>query len=249
MSVKIGHASIDERGKASGGQAGDQTQREVYIREWYNKAWTHVLRPKKEAVANAIVKACKAACANDNIGYDQGQRTTLYTQAVAVGYALEKIAAKCECDCSSLVAVCVNAAGVKVSKDIYTGNMVAALKNTGAFDVLTDSKYRTSDKYLKAGDILVCVGHTAMVLENGASTGSTNTTNTVQPDTGKGYKVRITASVLNVRKGPGTNYGIATTVKNGEIYTITGEEKNGSTAWGRLLSGAGYISLAYTERA
>ena len=54
-----------------------------------------------------------------------------------------------------------------------------------------------------------------------------------------GYKVRVTAAVLNVRKGAGTSYGIATTVKKGDIYTIV--ETNGS--WGRLKSGAGWISL------
>jgi uncharacterized protein YgiM (DUF1202 family) len=54
--------------------------------------------------------------------------------------------------------------------------------------------------------------------------------------------------VLNVRKGPGTNYGIATTVKKGEVYTIVAETKNGSTTWGKLKSGAGYISLGYTKR-
>ena len=63
-----------------------------------------------------------------------------------------------------------------------------------------------------------------------------------------GYKVKITTGVLNVRKGPGTNYGIATTVKKGEVYTIVGEAKNGSTVWGKLKSGAGYISLDYTEK-
>lgn len=63
-----------------------------------------------------------------------------------------------------------------------------------------------------------------------------------------GYKVKITADVLNVRKGPGTNYGVATQVKQGEVYTIVAEEKNGSTTWGKLKSGAGYISLGYTKR-
>lgn len=58
------------------------------------------------------------------------------------------------------------------------------------------------------------------------------------------YKVKITASVLNVRKGAGTNYSIATTVKRNEVYTIV-EEKNG---WGKLKSGAGWISLFYTIR-
>lgn len=64
----------------------------------------------------------------------------------------------------------------------------------------------------------------------------------------KPYTVKITASVLNVRKGPGTKYGIATQVKRNEVYTIIGEEMNGTTKWGKLKSGAGYISLAYTVK-
>lgn len=56
------------------------------------------------------------------------------------------------------------------------------------------------------------------------------------------YKVRITANTLNVRAGAGTSYKVTTTVKKGGIYTIT-EEKNG---WGKLKSGAGWISLKYT---
>ena len=59
-----------------------------------------------------------------------------------------------------------------------------------------------------------------------------------------GYLVRITASVLNVRAGAGTSYKVNTTVRKGEAYTIVSEE-NG---WGKLKSGAGWISLKYTER-
>lgn len=58
------------------------------------------------------------------------------------------------------------------------------------------------------------------------------------------YTVKITADVLNVRKGPGTNYGIATTIRRGEVYTIVGEQ----VGWGKLKSGAGWISLEYTSR-
>jgi N-acetylmuramoyl-L-alanine amidase len=58
------------------------------------------------------------------------------------------------------------------------------------------------------------------------------------------YIVKITANVLNVRSGPGTNYKINRTVKAGEGYTIV-EEQNG---WGKLKSGAGWISLEYTKR-
>ena len=51
---------------------------------------------------------------------------------------------------------------------------------------------------------------------------------------------KITVDSLNVRKGPGTNYDVVTTVKQGQAYTIT-EVKNG---WGKLKSGAGWINLS-----
>lgn len=64
-----------------------------------------------------------------------------------------------------------------------------------------------------------------------------------------GYTVKITTDVLNVRKGPGTGYGIATTVKRGEVYTIVGESSGtGASKWLKLKSGVGYISADYCER-
>lgn len=61
--------------------------------------------------------------------------------------------------------------------------------------------------------------------------------------------VRITASALNVRSGPGTGYGIVNCIARGECYTVVAEE-NG---WGLLKAYAdrrnGWISLAYTEAA
>lgn len=62
------------------------------------------------------------------------------------------------------------------------------------------------------------------------------------------YLVKITASVLNVRKGPGTGYRVKTTVKKNYKYTIVEEKTVGTTKWGKLKSGAGWICLAYTEK-
>lgn len=62
----------------------------------------------------------------------------------------------------------------------------------------------------------------------------------------KPYLVKITALVLNVRKGAGTNYPIKTVVLKGQVYTIVEESKDGK--WGKLKSGAGWISLAYTKK-
>ena len=60
----------------------------------------------------------------------------------------------------------------------------------------------------------------------------------------KSYLVKITASTLNVRAGAGTSYKVTTTVKKGQIYTIV-EEKDG---FGKLKSGAGWISLKYVKK-
>ena len=172
--IKIGHSSIDENGHASGGQAGDQNGREIYIRDWYNKPWGLVLRPKDSNIAEKMAIACEKGCANDNIGYDQNQRNTLKTQAVACGMDLSKITTPCECDCSSFMTVCAECAGVPIpyngSNAPTTSTMKDAFMSTGQFDLLTDQKYLTSDNYLKRGDVLVAPGsHTVMALQNGSN--------------------------------------------------------------------------------
>lgn len=167
MAIKIGHAVYDENGKASGGTAGDQTGKEVCTRKWYNKPWTAVFRATDSVAAEKIAVAMEQACANSKIGYNQKKRTTLYTQAKAKAWDLSKITTACDCDCSALVAVCVNAAGIPVAGTMYTGNEKSLLTKTGKFDVLTDAQHLITDGYLMRGDILLGNGHTAVVLENG----------------------------------------------------------------------------------
>lgn len=63
------------------------------------------------------------------------------------------------------------------------------------------------------------------------------------------YRVRVTTGELNIRKGPGTNYGTNGSIKDKGIYTITAEADGpGASKWGKLKSGAGWISLDYTQR-
>lgn len=224
MTVKIGHASIDENGRIHSGVAGDQTGSEVCIRNWYAKGWNKVIRAKDAVVAENIAIAMGQACANNKIGYDQYQRTTLYTQAKANGWDLSKITVACECDCSSLVAVCVNAAGITVSKDIYTGNQAVALKTTGKFDILTDAKYLNTDEYLKRGDILLKEGsHTAVALTNGlCSNTNTPTTTTAKKAVSAKFKDKsstgtyMTTANLNMRTDAGTSKPIILTIPKGD---------------------------------
>ena len=171
MSILIGHASIDENGKAAGGAAGDQTGREVVTRSWYDKGWNVLLRPARVELAERSAKACEAACANKNIGYDQGGRNTLYQKAKAVSFDLSKIDTPCECDCSSLMHVCAIAGGADIpytSNGCTTRTMVRAFTSSGEYIKLTDKAYLTSSAKLQRGDILVKEGSHAVMVLRGA---------------------------------------------------------------------------------
>ena len=61
------------------------------------------------------------------------------------------------------------------------------------------------------------------------------------------YKVKIIKAV-NYRSGPGTKYKILGLLNANEIYTISAEEMNGPTKWGKLKSDAGWVSLSFTKR-
>lgn len=62
------------------------------------------------------------------------------------------------------------------------------------------------------------------------------------------FKVRVTAKALNFRAGAGTEYKINGTIKQNQVFTIVETKMNGNTKWGKLKSGAGWISLQYTEK-
>jgi hypothetical protein len=172
--IKIGHASISENNTAYG-SAGDSTGREVYINDNYdiNSLKPNVvLRPKTATLAKRSAEACEAGCKNDNIGYSQTGRNTLYNLAKDNGYNLSTVGL-CNTDCSAFVTVCAIAGGSKIaygSNAPTTTNMRTRFKQSGDYSVLTDSKHLTMTDYLKRGDILVCEGnHTVMVLENGSN--------------------------------------------------------------------------------
>ncbi len=259
MSVLIGHASIDENGKANSGTAGDQTAKEVCTRNWYNKPWNVVLRPKDAVVAEKMAKAMEQACANNKIGYDQYQRNSLYIQAQKVNFDLSKITTACECDCSSLVCICAIAAGIPAGL-LYIGgnmrvtsNMRAAFKNTGKFEVLTDSIYLSSDKYLKRGDILLKESsHTALVLSNGSGVGTsspaipTPSKPTVENKEfcGKGVGTAIAQTHMNVRTGPKTSYKVLTTIPAGTAVEVLERTSAGwyKIVWPGVASGYAYVS-------
>lgn len=162
--IIIGSARIDERGKLSGGAAGDQKQKttddysgEVSMQNFYlhKKGW-YILRLKDAAYAEECAKAMKRACNNQNIGYDQNQRTNILKHGTMS-------TVKTECDCSALVRQCIKEATAVDPSNFTTDNEVSVLKRTDLFHA--PIKYKSGTP-LYNGDILVTCsrGHTAVVV-------------------------------------------------------------------------------------
>lgn len=260
MAIKIGHASISEKGSVNG-TAGDQTGREVCTRRWYSKPWSLVLRCKDPATAERMARACEKGCANNNIGYSQADRNSAHAKARKVGYDLSKIASKCNTDCSAFMTLCAIAGGVSgleySGNAPTTSNMRARFAATGKFEVLTDKKYLTSDAYLKRGDILVKPGsHTVMALQNGskvsaakpaassqapAQTPSQAPSQHVQLNYQVGGTYHVACSALNIRTKKASDP--VTAIPSGAVI---GQKKNGNAVICRAAAAVGSAIWIYT---
>ena len=171
--MKIAHASISENGTANG-RKGDQTGREVCIRDWWDFGYNTVLRCKDDNIRNRMVSLAQDGCYNNNIGYSQfsnGGRNSLHTELLKNGYNFKTVG-PCNTDCSAFMTAVAIAAGVKALE--YNGNapttstMVNAFAATGLFEVLRDAKFLHSSRELAYGDILVAPGnHTVICIEWG----------------------------------------------------------------------------------
>jgi len=113
-------------------------------------------------------------------------------------------------------------------------NMPAFLIECGYMDSVDDVPVILSDAYATKSahgilDFLVDELKLVKIKEGAVSTESVSTS----------FKVKIIDDSLNIRAGAGTNYDIKGVIKDHGIYTIV--ETSGN--WGRLKSGAGWISI------
>lgn len=256
MTVYIGSARSDERGKLSGGAAGDQTGKEVSYQAWYlhSKGWV-CIRAKDANVRNKIAYAMKAACDNNKIGYDQSNRSGLYNAVKNKGFDPAKCTVNTECDCSALIRVCVSYALGRSISDFNTSSELSVLKATGAFDVFTDAAHCSSSANLMNGDILVTKtkGHTVAVISGGVSgTTSTTTTTKKTPATiatptlkkgNKGANVKTLQSNLNAAIGAKLTVdgvfgnGTFNAVKNFQAkYGLTADGIYGKNSYNKMNS-------------
>ena len=162
----ISNSGHDERGKYTGGVAGDQSKTEWYIRDWYNYSWDVILRHPDAKVREMIATLAEESANNNHIGYDQLERYTYWRALKNSGYRPKNITTDCEGDCSAGVSGNVKATGYllnieelkNISENNTTRTLKKALKSAG-FSALTAKKYLTSDKYLLRGDIILREGH------------------------------------------------------------------------------------------
>lgn len=234
--VYIGNAVGDEHGKAYGGEAGNQTGKELRIQPWYkNKKGWRVFRAKSADVRTALAWDMRAACENPHIGYDQHERNTLYKVAALDGFDCSKVTTDCECDCSSLVRVCLAYAGIIV-KDFNTASEPARLMATGDFEELKDAKYTDGSAYLMEGDVLCTAvkGHTAIVLNDG------DKAHEPEPVPTANY-VEVLGKSVNVRNSDSKKGRILYTAHRGDLLPFIEVAPSG---WYEVMTsrGTGYIT-------
>lgn len=166
MALLIGQACSNERGEIVGGRKGDQNQREVRINTFYDgQVWQIIFRCKDRAKAKLIGRYMADACKNDAIGYDTGDtRYSCWVEAMKL-HSLSAITTPCNTDCSQLMCICVNLAGIPLSKYLWTAIEDELLMSTGMFDRITDQSMLRGNGLL-VGDILWRSGHTAVVVES-----------------------------------------------------------------------------------
>lgn len=212
---KISNSGSDERGKASGGKAGDQGT-EWTIRSWYNRPWNCVLRYPDRKVGDLIAELGIEAANNNLIGYDQSQRNTYWEHLKASNYRPSQITIACEADCSKgvidntrAVGYLLNIPALQNINATYTGNMRSGFKAAG-FQVLTASKYLNGFDYLMPGDILLNdVHHTATNLGIGKKSGYINNSSSSPTTTtvGKNITTTKTSEIQKMLNKVG-NYGL-----------------------------------------
>lgn len=245
--VRVGSARIDENGKLIGGQAGDQTGQEVAVEAWYrhDKGWV-VIRAKDAAVRERIAQCMEAACANNNIGYDQSTSWDLYDKAKQYGWDCSKVNTPVETDCSSLVRVCVAFALQRDIPWFSTANEVEVLDATDEFEIIREPKCTESSAYQMRGDILCTTvqGHTVVTLDNGEkveceiiSAGNTTLC-------GTGIGTAVSKQAMHVRDGESTSATSYTVILAGvavEVLALT------ASGWYKIVWPGASCGYAYTK--
>ena len=263
MAVTICHASIDERGKANSGAAGDQTGKEVCTRAWYSKPWNVMLRYKDSSIAKKAAAIAKKLANSNLVGYDQYQRNTLYQALKSCGWDVDKYiksGKKTETDCSAFMYACYCCliSSMRSDGNAPTTSTMQSFYTKHGFTAYTDSKYLTTDANLKVGDVLVkASAHTVMAITAGSNTSSSSGTATANTGASSSlnktekWRGKVTASSLNVRSWAGTGNSVLRSLAKGTKVSVCDTVKDSKGAdWYYIKESGkyGFVSAAYIAK-
>lgn len=169
-SIVCGWASQSEHGTANG-KKGDQTGKEVKTGYYYQFGQTGIIRMKNKKKRKIAAKAMLKMCNNNNIGYGQNDRMSLYNECERIGWKVSRISEirKCNTDCSMTVACAYNFAYRKsmIPSTVYTGNLKRCTVQAFPrfFQWVEIRTIKNLSKDLRVADAPVKEGHhTIMVL-------------------------------------------------------------------------------------
>ena len=149
---------------------------------------------------------------------------------------------KAEDNCARLAAYLLYSNGLTID-NLYTHNYWCNIRNgkTGTVDYLNkiDDNYKNCPIYIRPHwfKFKATVQRYMQQLEGNKQISSPETVN------GTSIRVRILDDALNIRQTAGINSPIVGVITDHGVYTIVETAYVGSTQWGRLKSGAGWISL------
>jgi hypothetical protein len=218
--VEIAHARMDENGGIDGPVEGDQTGKEIEVRDWYEKGWVYYIECLDEAMGNAAADFAKEIALNSAFGYSQNTRWTGYTSIKNNGFKIQ--GAHGNLDCSSLVITAYIMAGLNIKASGYTGSIKSIFAATGKFRIYTDKAHTASCAYAKKGSIYLrpktgnMGGHVFIVISNG-----TNVISQPVQALEKPY-IKIVGK-CHVRAGGSTSFASLGIARVGEMYPYKGK--------------------------
>lgn len=246
MAARIVHAFSDENKGSKGGVAGDQTGREIFEQDWYERegGWDVVLVPTDREMAQAAAASAIEIADDDSFGYDQSQRSTGIDAIREAGSISGAIAS--ELDCSSLAFLAYMLNGLEVELG-YTGNLESRFMATGLFVAHRESAYTKSADLAPVGSLYLTAGkHVAIVVKSDAEPNEEYVED--EADSIDPPYVEVIGSV-NVRVAAGKENERLTTAHDGDKLPYLGADA--ATGWYKVetTKGTGFISnkLKYTR--
>ena len=147
-----------------------------------------------------------------------------------------------------LVKVTVDSLNIRKGPGTDTA-VVGAIKDKGVYTIVDEANGSGAARWGKlksgAGWISLDFSDTSALGDSTTKPGDSGSTTPAFT----AYLVKVTVDSLNIRKGPGSDTDVVGAIKDRGVYTIVDEANGpGATKWGKLKSGAGWISLDYTKK-